>query len=120
VIGLGQVLRPGRHIRPADDHALPVRFAALDNAPERLLLHEHGAGEDHIRPCDVGELKRLDVQIHQPPLPRLGQQGRDGQEAERREGRALALEREGVAEAPVGLRKLRIHEQRLHSRIPCL
>ena len=97
MIGLGQVLRPGRHIRPADDHALPVRFAALDNAPERLLLHEHGAGEDHIRPCDVGELKRLDVQIHQPPLPRLGQQGRDDQEAEMLEGVTSASLQAGCA-----------------------
>jgi hypothetical protein len=97
VIGLGQVLRPGRHIRPADDHALPVRFAALDNAPERLLLHEHGAGEDHIRPCDVGQLKRLDVQIHQPPLPRLGQQGREGQEAEMLEGVTSASLQAGCA-----------------------
>src|SRR5688572_30900133 len=54
------VRRPGRHIRPADDHALPVRFTALDDAPERSLLHEHGAGEDHIRPCDVGPCQRLD------------------------------------------------------------
>ena len=73
VVGLGQVLRARRDVRAADDDALTFRLAHPDDALKRLLLHDHRAGEHHVRPLDVGVLQPPDVHVHQTPLPMLRQ-----------------------------------------------
>ena len=100
---------------------MTTRFpAALHNSTTRRsesFCTSMALAEDHISPLDVGRLERLDVHIHQPPLPRVGQQA---ERAKRPSGGGPAPSpQERMAEAPVGVGKLRINEQRFHSRAPC-
>ena len=39
---------------PPTTTRLPMRLAAPDDPPQRLLLHDHGADEDDVGPLDVG------------------------------------------------------------------
>src|SRR3954447_17373495 len=94
VVGLWQLFRAGRNVRAADDNTLALRLAQFDDLLERIFLHDHLAREDHVSPLDVGLLETSDVHVHEPPLPTRGQQRRDCQETERREGRAFAFKLE--------------------------
>src|ERR1043165_6122781 len=113
MVGLRQLFRAGRDIRAADN-TLAQRLAQSNHAFERIFLHDHCAREDDVGPLDVGRLQLADVHVHEPPLPLSGQERRDGQETERREGRAFAFERERVTETPVRVREFRVNQQRLH------
>ena len=95
-------------VAPADNDVLPTRLAQLDNLTERIFLHQHGTGEDHVRPFDIRRLQPLNVHIYQTPLPGAREQGGNRQQAERWKCRAFSFERERMAETPVGFGKLRI------------
>ena len=100
-------------MRTAHRHRAPARVGARDDVAERALLHHHGRGEDQVGPVQVAILERRDVHVHQPELVVRGEHRRHREQAERRHRGPLADQLEGVLEAPVGRRELRIDQQDL-------
>jgi len=102
----------------ADGTADHRRQASLlrtrDGSFHRGTLHDHATEENEISPIEVRVLERSYVHIDQPALPGRRQQWGHTQQAQRREGRALALKRQGVLETPKRVREFRVHEQDLH------
>ena len=84
----------------AGDNRLLERRAAGDDFMHRLLVDDHGADHDVIRPAQVAVFEALNVQIHQLKLP-IGRQHRgDGEQTERWKSGALGDEAQDVLEAP--------------------
>src|SRR4030081_3377533 len=72
VIGSGHDFRSSGYIWATDYHALSSLFATRNDAPERILLHQHCSYEHDIRPLDVRLFERTQVQIDQPSFPSFG------------------------------------------------
>ena len=99
----------------ADNGAQPARAAAFDDGDEMLVLRMHAADQGDVGPGEVGVGQAFDVGVDEALGPACGQQRGNGHQAERRLGGALALERECVLEAPVGVGKSGIDQQCVHS-----
>src|SRR5258705_13362505 len=53
VIGSGHDFGSRGYVRATDYHALPSLFATRDDAPQRILLHQHCSYKDDVSPIDV-------------------------------------------------------------------
>ena len=72
VISSGHDFGSSSYIRATDNHALSSLLATRNDAPERILLHQHCSYEDDIRPLDVRLFESTQVQVNQSSFPRLG------------------------------------------------
>jgi hypothetical protein len=77
-------------------------------------LHGHASDKRAISPRQVvfSELGHIHINEFLRPFSR--QHRRYGQKAQRRQGRLLANEFEGMLETPEGVRKLRVDQENFH------
>ena len=94
--------------RVADLLGLPL--AQVQSLIQVLLLHVHAANQCDVGPGEVRVPQALDVGVDQALVPWLGKQRGYSHETQRRLGGALALKRQGITEAPVGVRRPGIDE----------
>ena len=112
-VGRQSVGRGGR-VRAAGHDGLAEAPGARRHLEHGVVLHEHAGQEDHVGPGEVGILERLHVHVDETYLPVGRQERGHGQQAERRQQRALADETQRTLVAPVSLRKHRGDAENLH------
>ena len=82
------------------------------------MLRVHAADHRNIGPRQVAVRQAFDVGVDQALGPARRQQRGHGHQAKRRMRGAFSLKRECVLEAPVGVRKSGIDQQRVHNPMP--
>ncbi len=77
-------------------------------------MDEHGAEEDVVGPLDIFIAEGFHVHIGEAEVPVFGEEGGDGEQAERGEGGAFGDEGQDVAEAPESIWRGGAEEEDVH------
>ncbi len=75
--------RAGCDIGAANHHRLVMGMAHFDNVQGIVTLRQHAAGHHDVGPCEIRLIQMLGIAVDQPDFPVFGQQGRNGNQAER-------------------------------------
>lgn len=107
------MMRAGRRIGPADDDSFSARGRPLDDFETVLLLRHHAAGQDNVRPIQIGVRKLFDVLIDEPDVP-VGRQQRGYSAKSKRRRRIVGVQNPAcLAVVPERRRtKFRVYQQR--------
>ena len=100
----------------AGDDFLAQGLAARGDFMHGLLMHDHGADHDPIRPSQVFISQTLHIQIHELQVPFFGQHGGDGEQSQGRNRRFLRDEPQHMLETPERVRGLRVNQEYSHIR----
>ena len=104
----------GGEQRPAGDDGFSQRRATRHDFAHGILLHDHRAQQNIIRPAQVFVLEPFHVQVHQLEFPFRRQHGGHRQQTQRRHGGLAGNKADGVFETPKRVRRPGADEQNIH------
>ncbi len=113
-IGLFIKFGAGRRVRPADGDGNALGAAGTDDLERIRLLRQHAAGQDDIRPLQIGVFKFRRIAVDEAGFPGFRQHSRNGDKPQRRSRIFRADQFAGLAVVPEGSS----HEARMDQEGP--